>query len=450
MREQSGFSPAGPIPAGLSRSSLHDALQDPVLESISFLNEIMDRYPQSISFAPGAPNAGLFEHLDLNAYLERYTAYLREQRGMTRAQVAKHLYQYGPSQGQINALLAQALRMDERIDVADDAIVVTVGCQEALLLILRALCTGPDSLLAVVDPCFAGIAGAARVLDVPMVAINETSDGIDFDQLEQACRAARAAGRRVRALYVAPDYSNPSGTILSLNARERLLALAERADFLVLEDNAYGFTATPEAALPTLKSLDRATRVIYLGTCAKICLPGVRVGFAVADQIVTDAQGRTRLLAQELAALKSMVTVNTSPICQAIVGGMLLEHGGSMRALANDKGALYRRNLGHLLDALDRHLPPEAAQRLNVSWNRPAGGFFVRMRLPVRADAALLDDCARRYGVLWTPMSFFHLGHAGDHELRLSCSYLTPQQIDEGVARLARFLHDPRVTGHAA
>lgn len=78
-----------------------------------------------------------------------------------------------------------------------------------------------------------------------------------------------------------------------------------------------------------------------------------------------------------------------------------------------------------------------------IAWNRPEGGFFVRMRVPVRADAALLELAASRYGVLWTPMSQFYRSSAGDDELRLSCSYLDAAGIEEGVRRLAAFLRDP-------
>lgn len=438
----------------LERTALHASVRDPALDAISFLNEVMDRFPQAISFAPGAPYAGLFDDIDIGRYIDRYTGYLATVKGRSPAQIRKQLYQYGPSRGTINELVADALRRDEGMTIEPEAVVVTVGCQEALLLVLRALCASADDLLAVVNPCFAGIAGAASVLGAPVVPIDEGqgadgwSAGIDWHGLESACRQARAQGKRIRALYVAPDFSNPSGTVLDLPSRLRLLALAEREDFLLLEDNAYGFTAAPGSALPTLKALDRRRRVIYFGTCAKICMPGVRVGFVVADQAVCERSGKTRLLADELASLKSMVTVNTSPICQAIVAGMMLEHGGSLAMLSRDKGALYRRNLALLQEALDRHVGRNGDPAHGVHWNVPSGGFFVRMRLPVVADAALLNLCAERYGVLWTPMSYFHLNDAGNRQLRLSCSYLTPEQIDQGVRRLAAFLHGENVGGH--
>lgn len=431
----------------LARGDLHASLGDPALSAIGFLNEVMDRYPQAISFAPGAPFAGFFDDIELDVYLKRYTDYLTREKGFSPARIRKHLYQYGPSIGLINDLLAQALLHDQGIEVAPQAIVVTVGCQEAILLTLRALCRNSDDVLAVVNPCFAGVSGAARLLDMQTLPIDEYDDGLNWMQLQQACDSARRQGKRVRALYVAPDFSNPSGHIMSLQARQRLLAIAAAEDFLLLEDDAYGFTAIEGSALPTLKALDREQRVIYLGTCAKICLPGVRVGFLVADQRVDDGAGGQGYLAGELATLKTMVTVNTSPICQAIVGGMLLEHGVSIAAMARPKGERYRDNMACLLEALERHIPAHDGR---VSWNRPAGGFFVRMRLPVAADLALLEHCAAHYGVLWTPMSFFHLGERGRAELRLSCSYLTPEQIEDGVRRLGVFLRDERVCGPAS
>ncbi|NUR25346.1 MAG: aminotransferase class I/II-fold pyridoxal phosphate-dependent enzyme, partial [Catenulispora sp.] len=201
----------------------------------------------------------------------------------------------------------------------------------------------------------------------------------------------------------------------------------------------YGFTCAPGDELPPLKALDTTGHVVGIGTFAKICFPGARVGYVVADQPVRDAgTGRVQPLADHLAAVKTMVTVNTSPLCQAVIGGMLLEHGGSLAALGRRKTALYQRNLTHLREALDRHLPDAAG--LGIAWNRPDGGFFLRMHLPVRVDADLLELSAAKYGVLWTPMAQFYLDGGGDRQLRLSCSYLDPEQIDLGVRRLATFL----------
>ncbi|MDT0345442.1 aminotransferase-like domain-containing protein [Streptomyces litchfieldiae] len=422
----------------LAAEELHPALSDPVLDAMSFLNEIMARHPDAVSFAPGAPHLSHFDDLDPDRYVRRYVAHVAARRGVSERRARQVLFEYGPSRGLIGDLVARALHADYGCAVPERSVVITVGAQEAMFLALRVLGRTPDDVLAVVNPSYVGIIGAARLLGMPVVAVNDTDDGPDLAQLAAECRRLRAEGRRVRALYVAPDFANPSGTYLPAGARRRLLELAEREDFLILEDTAYGFTGPAARRAPTLKALDPGARVVLLGTFAKICLPGARVGFAVADQPVAAARGE-RLLADDLAAAKSMVTVNTSPLAQAVIGGMLLEHGGSLAALGRARAELYNANLAHLLDALERHATgPDLHGR--VTWHRPRGGFFVRMRLPVPADAALLERCAAVHKVLWTPMSPFYLDGSGTHEIRLSCSYLDPGEIDDGVARLAGFL----------
>ncbi|MGC4788314.1 PLP-dependent aminotransferase family protein [Micromonospora sp. DT178] len=422
----------------LDAATLHGSLGDPVLGSIGFLNEVMGRYPDAISFAPGAPHPVFFDGFDPDEYVRCYLDHLVRDRGLDPAAARRRLYEYGPSAGIITDLVAQALRDDYGVDAAPESIVITVGAQEAMLLVLRALFARPGDVLAVADPSFVGILGAARLLDVPVTGVRESVDGIDVDQLAQACHAARHANGRIRAVYVSPDHANPGGGRMSLRCRRRLLDLAEREDFLVVEDNAYGFTSPAGSELPPLKALDRVGRVVSIGTFAKICFPGARVGYVLADQWVGDAHtGRRQRLATQLAAIKGMVTVNTSPLCQAVVAGVLLRHGGSLVELGRRRAALYQRNLAHLLKALDRHVGTYGSGA--ISWNRPSGGFFVRVRLPVPADADLLEVSAGQYGVLWTPMAPFYLDHSGDHQLRLSCSYLDPDQIETGVQRLASF-----------
>jgi (S)-3,5-dihydroxyphenylglycine transaminase len=134
-----------------------------------------------------------------------------------------------------------------------------------------------------------------------------------------------------------------------------------------------------------------------------------------------------------------MITVNTSPIAQAVIGGVLVSCGYSLRAANCEKIAFYRRNLRALLAALERHFSDPA-----ITWNAPSGGFFAVLDAGVRADEKLLERSARDYGVLWTPMSFFYTGGGGSHAIRLSCSALTADQIDEGVRRLAVLIADVR------
>lgn len=421
---------------GLTGADLPAFLGLPVLKSMNFLNEVADDYPDAISFAPGRPHERFFDGADLGRYLGRYQEYLRDELGQSERQLRSTLFQYGPSAGIINSIIAGMLSADEGIDVSPESIVVTVGCQEAICLALRVLCPGPDDVVFLTEPGYLGLVGAAEVLGVPVVSVPETSTGPDWDALAKAVEDVRAEGRRPRAVYCIPDFANPSGVVMSVADRDRLLEFAEREDLYLLEDDPYGFTARDH--VPTLKALDKRRRVIHLGTFAKVCLPGPRVGYAVADQVVDAGGPGEHLLAADLATVKSMFTVNTSPIDQAVIAGMILDNGGSLAAIRKEKAAFYQRNLEVLLTELAAAFPAGSG----VTWNAPPGGFFVVLDVPIHADVAALRLSAEKYGVLWTPMSFFHREDGGHRQLRLSVSYLDHPQITEGVRRLATFLAD--------
>jgi (S)-3,5-dihydroxyphenylglycine transaminase len=308
-----------------------------------------------------------------------------------------------------------------------------------MVIALRGLCAGPRDVVLAVEPCYVGLTGAARLLGIEVVPVPESADGLDPETVASVADAVRASGRRPRALYLVPNFANPSGTSMPVPARRRLLDVAAEADLLILEDDPYGLFGLDDEPRPTLKALDTGQRVVYLGSFAKSCFPGMRVGFLVADQTVVGTDGRRTLLAEELSTVKSLLTVNTSPVAQALVGGFLVEAGCSPRAAGRKKTEFYRGNLRALLAALDRSFAGDP----RVRWNTPAGGFFAVVEVPLTADEDLLETSGRDYGVLWTPMSFFYSGRSGgSHAIRLSCSALEPDQVGEGVRRLARLVGD--------
>lgn len=422
----------------LARESLHVSVWDPVATSMNFLNEVAGRFPDAISLAAGRPWDGFHDPADLSRYLRVFQDHLAAS-GMPPERVRALLMQYGRTNGVLGELIARLLANDEGIMARQEAIAVTSGCQEAMVIALRGLCARPGDVVLAAEPCYVGLTGAARLLGIEVVPVPEGPGGLDPAAVVAAARAVRAGGRNPAALYVVPNFSNPSGVSLPVATRRALLDVAEAEDLVVLEDDPYGLFGLDDQPRTSLKALDRRARVIYLGSFAKSCFPGARVGFLVADQPVVDRDGRRTLLAEELSAVKSMLTVNTSPVAQAVIGGLLVESGCSLRAANREKIAFYRRNLRTLLDALDRHFP--AAAERGIRWSAPSGGFFVMLDVPVVADEKLLELSAERYGVLWTPMSFFYSG-GGTHSMRLSCSAIEPDQIREGVARLAGLLAD--------
>ncbi|MFI7575839.1 PLP-dependent aminotransferase family protein [Micromonospora sp. NPDC049497] len=420
-------------------ADLHPAVDDPALNSMNFLNEVAQHYPDAVSLAAGRPYEEFFDVDALHRHLDRFRRHLADDLGQSPAQVHRTLFQYGRTKGIVHHLVARNLAVDEGITVDEEAVVVTVGCQEAMFLVLRALRSSPRDVLLAVAPTYVGLTGAARLLDLPVWPVAGGPTGVDLADLRAQVRAARAGGLRPRACYLMPDFANPSGASISVADRRRLLDLAAEEDLLLVEDNPYGlFPAGDGDRPPTLKALDTARRVVYLGSFAKTVLPGARVGYVVADQRVAGSDGSVGLLADQLAKIKSMVTVNTSALAQAVVGGALLEHGCSLVAATVRERAAYARNLRHLVAGLARRFGDPSP----VRWNVPAGGFFVVVTVPFAVDDALLHRSAREYGVLWTPMAHFYDDGAPVDALRLSISAVTPEQIDVGLDRLAALVTD--------
>ncbi|MCC3650538.1 PLP-dependent aminotransferase family protein [Streptomyces sp. S07_1.15] len=424
----------------LDLADLHPGLRDPAMESMNFLNEVAGRYPDAISFAPGRPYEEFFEVEQVHDHLRRYERYLTDDRALPPEQVRRTLFQYGRTKGIVHEVVARYLETDEGIRTDPDALVITVGCQEAMYLVLRALRADEKDAVLAVAPSYVGLTGAARLVDMEVLPVASGPRGVDLDDLTATLHRARHEGLRPRACYVVPDFSNPTGVSLDLPTRRALLELAGQEDLLLLEDNPYGVFNAGGERPPTLKALDTAGQVVYLGSFAKTGFPGARVGFAVADQLVRIADGRTGLLADELSKIKSMVTVNTSPLSQAVIAGKLLEHGYSLEKANRREIEVYRDNLRRMLDGLAGRFPPDGGTR--VGWNAPRGGFFLVLTVPFRADDALLEHSAREHGVLWTPMRHFYEGESAARQVRLSYSLLTPERIELGLDRLAALVRE--------
>ena len=317
--------------------------------------------------------------------------------------------------------------------MSPEAVLVTVGAQEAMAIAVCGLFDPRRDILLVTDPTYVGITGVARLLGVTVVGVPSTERGVDPDVVERSIVEASRHGR-VRAVYDVPDFNNPLGSCLPLAARTALLDVCRRHDVLLIEDNAYGMFAYDAPRLPTCKALDREARVVYIGTFAKTLFPGLRLGYLVADQQVEG--GGT--LADALARVKGAFTVNTPSITQAIAAGVLLNHRGSLESLVEAPRQRYKQQRDAMAAALDETFGGVPG----VSWTIPGGGFFLPVSLPFDFGAAELERCSRDYGVIVCPMSFFSIAGDRGHQIRLSFSSATPDAIADGVSRLGRFVRD--------
>lgn len=418
---------------------LSGAFEDPLLDVMNFLNEVVQRYPRAVSFAPGRPAEELFDVEGSLGAIPRFVDWRAARRGVDSNAVYRELGQYGATNGILKELIAAQLAADEGLRVEAESIVVTCGCQEGMALLLLALFEPGRDVLLASDPTYIGITGLARILGIEVTPVAMGPEGLEPAAVEAAIAKVRTAGRRPRAIYDIPDFNNPMGTSMPAAVRRELVGLLRREEVLLFEDNPYGMFVYDGAPQPTIKSLDSEAGVIYLGSFSKTLFPGLRIGYLVADQQVVGSEGTLRPLAGELAKVKSLTTVNTPPLMQAVAGGLLLEAGGSLRELVGRKLPHYRANRDAMLAALDRELAGTG-----VAWNRPAGGYFLTLDLPFDFGEAELDLCARDYGVICCPMRFFALAPGRERQVRFSFSYVTPEQIERGVGAFARFVKDRR------
>jgi (S)-3,5-dihydroxyphenylglycine transaminase len=138
-----------------------------------------------------------------------------------------------------------------------------------------------------------------------------------------------------------------------------------------------------------------------------------------------------------LSKVKSFLTVNTSPLLQAVVGGILLANQGSLQSYVKPRVHAVRRNRDVMLESLAKHF---GDLEKHVSWNHPQGGFFITLTLPFPFSEEELKLCAAQFGVIVCPMCYFAVSSGRECQVRLSFSYVNETQIRQGTERIAAFV----------
>jgi 2-aminoadipate transaminase len=242
---------------------------------------------------------------------------------------------------------------------------------------------------------------AARGADVTAVPLDD--DGLDLDALEQALDA----GPKPAFLYTIPTFQNPSGLTLSAERRGRLVELARERDLLVVEDDPYGLVRYEGEPPPTLFELDGGKQVVYSSSFSKTVAPGLRVGYFILPPAL-DA---------ELEALAVSTYITPVLLGQATVLEFL-RRGNFDSNLERVRGLLRARR-DAMLDALEQGLP-------SATWTRPEGGYFIWLELDRN-----VEDVP---GVTFVKGTDFG---AGPTTVRLAFSYVSPDEIREGIRRLS-------------
>ncbi len=248
----------------------------------------------------------------------------------------------------------------------------------------------------------------AKIVGIPL-----EPDGIDVNALEDELKK-----QAPKFMYVIPDFQNPSGATYALEKRQRLVELAERYGFWLLEDAPYRPLRFRGEEQPSLYQLSPG-RVLHMLSFSKLIGPGPRIGFVIGDAEIIAALGKI---------------ANDTYICPALLSqGAVYEflNQDLLPAQIEKLKILYAPRLDAILAALDKHLP-------DVKTTRPDGGFFLSVFLPETVTTQAVRERAKTYNLNLADGEGFFPNGGGQHFLRLPYCALTPEELDEGVSRLAK------------
>ena len=327
------------------------------------------------------------------------------------------ILQYGSSEGYVplKRYLQNRLRRDG-IPVELDEILITNGCQQSLDLVRRSLVSAGDSV-ACENPTYTGLWNVFESTGVRLIGVPVGVEGMDLDFL-----SAVLEQNKLKMVLASPNFQNPTGQTMPLEARKRLLALAARSQVPVVEDDIYGALRYRGRELPPLKSLDKNGLVIYLNSFSKVGFPGLRVGWVVA----------VRRVIEHLRWAKQRADLHTNLLGQAVLEE--LGRRGWLDKLLRRTRKVYERKLGVLRRAAERYFPPDATCLY------PEGGMSVWVELQPRLDAADLLVKSQERGVIFAPARYFYFQEARHNAFRLCFTHVTDEQIEKGIGILGELL----------
>ena len=358
------------------------------------------------SFAGGYPSADTFPlesiRQTITEVIEKYGA---------------KAFQYGATQGVPELREAVA----KRYDVPVERVQITSSSQQGIDVCTRVL-VNPGDVILTSSPSYLGALQSFRSYRADIRGVAHKEDLTEFKaSYESVISQVLGEGKKIKFLYMIPDFQNPSGESLTLEERQMLVELAEKHDFLIVEDSPYRELRYEGEHIPTMYSLS-PDRVIHLGSFSKIFAPGFRLGWAIAHPEILD----------KIYVCKQSLDL-CPPIMDQYVAAEFLASGRLDENLVKSV-ALYKGKRDLLLSLLQEHMPQ------GVRWTHPEGGLFLFLTMPEGFEAVKFYDRALDAGVAYVAGEFFHPDGSGKNTMRLNFSFMTEDKIRAGIRLLADLL----------
>jgi 2-aminoadipate transaminase len=367
--------------------------------------------PGIISFAPGYPDPAVFAWEEIRAIAADLLS-----------GADANAVQYGPTRGYAPLLDALVSILSSRsVAASRDELLVTTGSQQGLDLVARVLCD-PGDVVLVELPSYTGAIAAFRNVQAELVGVRQGGDGLDLDHLESVILRERAAGKRVNLLYVVPNFQNPTGLLIGLEKRRKILEVASRHHLLIVEDDPYGDLYFDDGDAPLtrpIKADDAEGRVVYLSSFSKTLAAGFRVAWVVAPAPL---------------AAKFDVAKQAADLCTGSFDQRVVYQAWKRGVLAAGVPVL-RAHYRHKMETMQRAMTEQLGGI--VSWQEPRGGFFIWASLPDGLSADDLLPMALGARVVYVAGAAFFVDGTGQNTFRLSFSLPSTDRIVEGIGRLA-------------
>ena len=384
--------------------------------------------PDIISFAGGLPAPETFPVEDLRQAADRV---------FTNS--PKKAMQYGTTEGEIE-LKTELIKFEERqgVRLGPENLQIVSASQQALDMIPKIFMDPGDYCIAG-SPTYVGTIQAiqsyqGRVLGIPFSPEN---DGFDMVELDKRYERALRDGKKIKFIYVIPDFQNPTGICWSLEKRKAILSFAYRHDLLIVEDSPYREVRFLGETLPSIYQLDQQSEnrqvVINLKTFSKILMPGARLGWVMA---------RPEIIAKFVTAKQAM-DLCTNVFSQMWVAEYLKT--GKIYDLIKNTCDNYRAKRNFMVEMLGKYMP----KRFDLTWTKPEGGLFLWISLPKYIDTDKMVSKALAQKVAYVIGSAFYFDEPEHNCMRLNFSYASHEQIEEGIKRLAKVVNE-EIAAHDA
>jgi 2-aminoadipate transaminase len=383
--------------AGTKRSAIRELLK-------------LTERPEIISFAGGLPDPETFPAAEL---AEIAADELRKN--------SRNVLQYSTTEGSRMFRRAMIDWLEPQgLSLSLGQILTTSSSQQGLDLLAKTF-IDPGDVVFCGLPTYLGAIQAFSLLQAEKKGIPLEEDGMNLDILQEEIEEAKASGKVLKAIYVIPDFQNPTGITMSLEKRKRLLEIACREDLLVFEDNPYGQLRFSGKPLPFIRSFDKDGRVIMLITMSKILSAGMRLAVIIANED----------LMEMIVRVKQATDLCTSKLIQHLAARYFLDY--DMNAHLSVLRERYRSKCKAMLAALEKYMPAE----VGIHWTRPNGGLFLWLTLPPEIDTEEMLARAIENKVAYVIGKAFYVDGSGKSTMRLSFSVNKEEEIDEGIRRLS-------------